>query len=97
MNANGWLVSSAFAKWMIGVIIALLVSVGTIGISIGTLRADVNAKAEKIDVAEQQATQTQVLLSINEKLGDLKESVEAIDKRQRKISADVAKLEAKAE
>ena len=71
----------------------ILVAVLTIGIWVGTIQADIGDKAEKIDVA----TQTQILKSIDDKLGDLKKSVEDLDTRQRAISEDVAELKAKAE
>ncbi len=71
----------------------ILVAVLTIGIWVGTIQADIGDKAEKIDVA----TQTQILKSIDDKLGDLKKSVEDLDTRQRAISKDVAELKAKAE
>ncbi len=71
----------------------ILVVVLSIGIWVGTIQADIGDKAEKIDVA----TQTQILKSIDDKLGDLKKSVEDLDTRQRAISKDVAELKAKAE
>ncbi len=71
----------------------ILVAVLSIGIWVGTIQADIGDKAEKIDVA----TQTQILKSIDDKLGDLKKSVEDLDTRQRAISEDVAELKAKAE
>jgi len=87
---NGFLVGPKFAYI---VIIALL----TAGIWVGTIQADLNSvednKADKVAIARQ----TEILISINVKLEDLKESVKDLDTRQRIISDDVAEFRVKAE
>ena len=86
MNTNGWLVGPAFAKWAIGSLLA-------IGVWVGTIQATIGDKADKLEIA----TQTQILIRIEEKLDDVKDSVKDLDKRQRDISKDVAELKAKSE
>ncbi len=90
MNTNGWLVSPAFAKWAIGALLS-------IGVWVGTLQADLGNKAEKIDVATQVATQTEVLKNIATALSDIKISVKSIDDRQRETDIAAAELKAKVE
>ena len=90
MNTNGWLVSPAFAKWIIGTLLA-------VGIWVGTIQADINDKAEKIDVATQVATQTGVLKSINKYLTTMATSLKSMDDRQRKTELEVERLKAKAD
>jgi len=89
MNTNGWLVSPAFAKWIIGSLLA-------VGIWVGTIQADISDKAEKIDVATQVATQTEVLKSINNSLTTMARSLKSLDDRQRLAEIKIATLEAKA-
>lgn len=90
MNTNGWLVSPSFAKWIIGTVFAVGVWVSTIQLTLGD-------KADKIDVATQVATQTEVLKNIATTLSDIKLSVKSIDDRQRKSDQEVAVLKAQAE
>ncbi len=90
MNTNGWLVSPAFAKWAIG---SLLV----IGIWVGTIQADIGNKADKIDVATQVATQTEVLKGIARSLVSIDRAVKSLDAAQRTMETDVAVLKAEAE
>jgi len=87
MNTNGFLVSPAFAKWIIGVILS-------VGIWVGTIQADINDKAEKIDVATQVATQTEVLKSINKSLTTIAASYKSLDERQRDTEIQQARQEA---
>jgi cell division protein FtsL len=82
-RVNGWLVSPNVIKMTIAAVLS-------VGIWVGTLQADINDKAEKIDVAKQQIAMTKVLQRIDEKLDDLKEAVKDLDERQRVISTDVA-------
>ena len=90
MNTNGWLVSPAFAKS----IIVLLISAG---IWVGTIQADLNDKAEKIDVATQVATQTEVLKGIAKSLISINSKLSSYDETQRTLEKDVAVLKAGAE
>ncbi len=90
MNTNGWLVSPAFAKWAIGVLLV-------IGIWVGTIQADIGNKADKIDVATQVATQTQVLKGIARSLESINKKLNAYDAVQRTLDKDVAVLKAEAE
>ena len=90
MNANGFLVSPTFAKWIIGALLS-------VGIWVGTIQADINDKAEKIDVATQVATQTEVLKSINKSLETMATSLGNLDERQRKTELEIATLKAKAD
>ena len=87
---NGFFHNPTTIKIIVGTIFA-------IGVWVGTIQADVQNKAEKIDVASQQAALTEALKSINKNLDDIKDSVQKIDERQRKISEDVTKLKAKQE
>ena len=90
MNTNGWLVSPAFAKWAIGALLA-------IGIWVGTIQADIGSKADKIDVATQVATQTEVLRGIARSLESINTAVKSLDTTQRTMEKDVAVLKAEAE
>ena len=90
MTTNGFLVSPTFAKWIIGALVSG-------GVWVGTIQADISDKVEKVDFAKQQAMITQILISIDDKLGDIKDSVKDLDDRQRDISDDVTELKAKAE
>ncbi|KKL53220.1 hypothetical protein LCGC14_2277590 [marine sediment metagenome] len=90
MNTNGWLVSPSFAKWIIGTVFAVGVWVTTIQISLGD-------KAEKIDVATQVATQTEILKHINATLTTMATSLKSLDDRQDKTDQELARLEGKAE
>ena len=90
MNTNGWLVSPSFARWIIGTVFAVGVWVTTIQVTLGD-------KADKIDVATQIATQTEVFKNIATTLSDIKSSVKNIDERQRKNDQEVAVLKAQAE
>ena len=90
MNTNGWLVSPAFAKS----IIVLLISAG---VWVGTIQADLNDKAEKIDVATQVATQTEVLKGIAKSLISINSKLSSYDETQRTLEKDVAVLKAGAE
>ena len=87
MNTNGWLVSPAFAKS----IIVLLI---TAGVWVGTIQADLNDKAEKIDVATQVATQTEVLKCIAKSLESINGKLSSFDSAQRVLEKDVAVLKA---
>ena len=87
MNTNGWLVSPAFAKS----IIVLLI---TAGVWVGTIQADLNDKAEKIDVATQVATQTEVLKGIAKSLESINGKLSSFDSAQRVLEKDVAVLKA---
>ena len=90
MSFNGWFTPS--------MIKAVLVAIFLMGAWVTAIQADITAldtsKADKIDVVRQQAVMTQILISIDDKLGDLKDSVKDIDVRQRDISKDVAALKA---
>ena len=90
MPANGLLVSSTLAK-------SLAVSLIAIGIWVGTIQAGLGDKAEKIDLATQVATQTEVLKNINKTLSEIGVLYRNIDERQRKSDIEIAKLKAKAE
>ena len=90
MNTNGWLVSPAFAKWAIG---SLLI----IGIWVGTIQADIGNKADKIDVATQVATQTEVLKGIAKSLNSINTKLNSFDATQRTLETDVAVLKSDAE
>ena len=90
MNTNGWLVSPAFAKS----IIVLLLGAGA---WVGTIQADLNDKAEKIDVATQVATQTEVLRGIARSLNSINTKLNSFDATQRTLETDVAVLKAEAE
>jgi len=87
VNTNGWLVSPAFAKS----IIVLLI---TAGVWVGTIQADLNDKAEKIDVATQVATQTEVLKGIAKSLESINGKLSSFDSAQRVLEKDVAVLKA---
>ena len=87
MNTNGWLVSPAFAKWAIGTLLV-------IGIWVGTIQADIGNKADKIDVATQVATQTEVLLGIARSLESINRKLNSFDSVQRVLEKDVAVLKA---
>ena len=90
MTTNGFLVSPTFAKWII-------FALASGGIWVGTIKSAIGDKVEEVDFAKQQATITQILISMDDKLGDIKGLVKAVDDRQREISKDVAELKAKAE
>ncbi len=90
MNTNGWLVSPAFAKWAIGTLLV-------IGIWVGTIQADIGNKADKIDVATQVATQTEVLKGIARSLNSISAAINSLDVAQRTMEKDVAVLKAEAE
>jgi len=81
VNFNGWLTPSTLK--------AVVIAIFLLGAAGAGIKADITAlekdKAEKIDVAKQQATITQILISIDDKLGDLKASVKDLDTRQRAI------------
>ena len=87
MNTNGWLVSPAFAKWAIGTLLV-------IGIWVGTIQADIGNKADKIDVATQVATQTEVLKGIAKSLESINGKLSSFDSAQRVLEKDVAVLKA---
>jgi len=90
MNINGW-----FTPSTVKVVVAGLFMMGFL---FATLKADIAAldisKAEKIDVATQVATQTEVLKSINRSLTKMAASYENLDKRQRDTEIQQARQEA---
>lgn len=78
-------------------IASLILAMFAVGGWAAKLQADINSKAEQLDVAIQQTTIIQTLKNIDSKLKDIQGSVEKIDERQRQIKEDVAKLKAKQE
>ncbi len=90
MPANGFLVSSRLAR-------TLAVFVFGLGVWVATIEADLGNKAEKIDLATQVATQTEVLRSINKALTEIGVLYKTVEERQRKSDIELAKLKAKAE
>jgi len=81
MNTNGFLVSPTFAKWIIGTVFA-------IGVWVATIQADIGGRAEKTEVVRI----TQILISIENKLEDLKEDNKEARKERQELSKDVAVL-----
>ena len=90
MNTNGWLVSPSFAKWIIGTVFAVGMWVSTIQLTLGD-------KADKIDVATQVATQTEVLKGIARSLESIDRAVKSLDAAQRTMETDVAVLKAESD
>ena len=81
MTTNGFLVSAAFAR---SVIVLLILA----GMWLGKLQADVGQKADKAEVVRI----TQVLISINDKLEDLKQDNRQARTERQNLSKDVAVL-----
>ncbi len=86
MKINGWFTPSTVK--------VVVVAIFLMGAWVTSIQADITAldtnKAEKIDQVEM----TQMLIRIDDKLDDLKDSVKDLDDRQREISKDVAALKA---
>ena len=89
-NINTWLNGARFGK---SVIVGLI----AIGVWLGTITATLGDKAEKIDVATQVATQTEVLKGIARSLESINGKLSSFDSAQRVLEKDVAVLKAEAE
>ena len=86
-NINTWLNGARFGK---SVIVGLI----AIGIWLGTVTATLGNKADKIDVATQVATQTEVLKGIAKSLESINGKLSSFDSAQRVLEKDVAVLKA---
>ena len=93
MKINGWFTPSTVK--------VVVVAIFLMGAWVTSIQADITAldtnKAEKIDVATQVATQTEVLKSINKSLETMATSLGNLDERQRKTELEIATLKAKAD
>lgn len=82
----------------------IITSIVLVGVWVGTIRADIDSKADKAKVEANEASVTEILKRIEGKLDDVNKkvdtldtSVEKVDERQRTISQDVAMLKAKSD